>query len=192
MWDKRSGSHSVQLCCEAMGASKGNLQCEVCHLDGITTKSSLKRHQRFYCKGGAKVVQQPLTTDVKVVKVSEQLSHHEIVLTTSESGDNARECQHCGFEFLRVFNQQRHACPLEPDLDLSIPVLTLLSGEEAEQFRADHRCNTADQVNLKTLRCFLNSCIFRWPEPALLPRLLSLECFLSSILGSLAEEKETI
>ena len=90
-----------------------------------------------------------LTTDVKVVKVSEQLSHHEIVLTTSESGDNARECQHCGFEFLRVFNQQRHACPLEPDLDLSIPVLTLLSGEEAEQFRADHRCNTADQVNIR-------------------------------------------
>ena len=135
-------------------ASKGTLQCEVCQVGGITTKSNLKRHKRFFCKGGAKVVQQPLTTDVTVVRVSEQVSHHEIVLTTSEAGDNARECQHCGFEFLRVFNQQRHACPLEPDLDLSIPVLTLLSGEEAEQFRADHLCNTAPQVRIRTLRCF--------------------------------------
>ena len=137
-----------------MVASKGNLQCEVCYLDGISTKSNLKRHQRFYCKGASDVVQQPLTTDVKVVTVSQQVSHHEVVLTTSEAEDNGRECQHCGFEFLRVFNQQRHACPLEPDLDLSIPVLTLLSGEEAEQFKADHLCNTAVQVSIRTLRCF--------------------------------------
>ena len=53
-----------------MVASKGNFQCEVCFRDGITTKSNLKRHQRFYCKGGARVV--PLTVDVKVVKVSEE------------------------------------------------------------------------------------------------------------------------
>ena len=57
------------LCGEEMVASKGNFQCEVCFRDGITTKSNLKRHQRFYCKGGARVV--PLTVDMKVVKVSE-------------------------------------------------------------------------------------------------------------------------
>ena len=56
-----------------MVASKGNLQCEMCHLDGISTKSSLKRHQRFYCKGAVDVTpQQPLPTDVKVVAVSKE------------------------------------------------------------------------------------------------------------------------
>ena len=78
------------LCGEAMGASKINLRCEVCYLDGITTKSSLKRHQRYYCKGAAGVVQQPLTTDVKVVTVSEK----EVIVTT-EKGKKERSSSYC-------------------------------------------------------------------------------------------------
>ena len=144
MWDKRSGSHSVQLCGEAMGASKGNLQCEVCHLDGITTKSSLKRHQRFYCKGAADVVPQPLTTDVKVVKVSEE----EVIVSTEEGAEESSSsyCVHCCHDFHNASNANKHSCPLAPDLDPDIPVLRLLARSDSEQFKLDHRGNTLAQV----------------------------------------------
>ena len=127
-----------------MAASKGNLQCEVCYLDGISTKSSLKRHQRFYCKGAADVVQHPLTTDVKVVKVSEE----EVIVSTEEGAEGrlASYCVHCCHDFHNASNAQKHCCPLAPDLDPDIPVLTLLSTSDSEQFRLDHRGNTLAQV----------------------------------------------
>ena len=108
----------MTFCGEAMVASKGNLQCEVCHLDGFSNKSSLKRHQRFFCKGATvctdvKQPQQPLTTDVKVVAVSKE----EVIVNTAE-------------------------VPEVPD----IPVLRLLSRSDSEQFKMDHRGNTLAQV----------------------------------------------
>ena len=128
-----------------MVASKGNLQCEMCHLDGISTKSSLKRHQRFYCKGAVDVTpQQPLTTDVKVVAVSEE----EVIMSTAEGAEESSSsyCVHCCHDFQRAFNADQHSCPLAPDLDPDIPVLRLLSRSDTEQFKLDHRGNTMAQV----------------------------------------------
>ena len=139
----------MTFCGEAMVASKGNLQCEVCHLDGFSNKSSLKRHQRFYCKGASvcadvKQQQQPLTTDVKVVAVSEE----EVIMSTAEGAEESSSsyCVHCCHDFQRAFNADQHSCPLAPDLDPDIPVLRLLSRSDAEQFKLDHRGNTMAQV----------------------------------------------
>ena len=129
------------LCGEEMVASKGNFQCEVCFRDGITTKSNLKRHQRFYCKGGARVV--PLTVDMKVVKVSEE----EVIVSTEEAAEERSSCcVHCCHDFHNASNAQKHCCPLAPDLDPNIPVLNLLSSSDSEQFKVDHRGNTLAQV----------------------------------------------
>jgi len=135
----------VTFCGEAMVASKGNLRCEVCHLDGISTKSNLKRHQRFYCKGAVDVTpQQPLTTDVKVVAVSEE----EVIMSTAEGAEESSPsyCVHCCHDFQRAFNVDQHSCPLAPDLDPDIPVFKLLSRSNTEQFKLDHRGNTMAQV----------------------------------------------
>ena len=127
-----------------MMASKGNFQCEVCFRDGFTTKSSLKRHQRLYCKGGVDVEQQPLTLDVKVVKVSEE----EVIVNTEEAAEERSPsfCVHCCHDFQRAFNVDQHSCPLAPDLDPDIPVFRLLSRSDTEQFKLDHRGNTMAQV----------------------------------------------
>ena len=127
-----------------MGASKGNLQCEVCYLDGFSTKSNLKRHKRFYCKGAADVVQQPLTTEVKVVTVSEE----EVIVSTEEGAKERSPsyCVHCCHDFHNASNAQKHSCPLAPDLDPDIPVLRLLSRSDSEQFKLAHRGNTLAQV----------------------------------------------
>ena len=139
----------MTFCGEAMVASKGNLQCEVCHLDGFSNKSSLKRHQRFYCKGATvctdvKQPQQPLTTDVKVVAVSEE----EVIVNTAEVPEKSSStyCVHCCHDFNKASNVIRHSCPLAPDLDPDIPVLRLLSRSDSEQFKMDHRGNTLAQV----------------------------------------------
>ena len=135
----------MTFCGEAMVASKGNLRCEVCHLDGISTKSNLKRHQRFYCKGAVDVTpQQPLTTDVKVVAVSEE----EVIMSTAEGAEESSSsyCVHCCHDFQRAFNADQHSCPLAPDLDPDIPVFRLLSRSDTEQFKLDHRGNTMAQV----------------------------------------------
>ena len=100
-----------------MVASKGNLQCEVCHLDGFSNKSSLKRHQRFYCKGATvctdvKQPQQPLTTDVKVVAVSKE----EVIVNTAEVPEKSSStyCVHCCHDFSKTSNVMRHSCTLAP------------------------------------------------------------------------------
>ena len=101
----------MTFCGEAMVASKGNLRCEVCHLDGFSNKSNLKQHQRFYCKGATVCTdvmqQQPLTTDVKVVAVNKE----EVIASTAELS-MCSYCVHCCHDFNKASNAIRHSCPL--------------------------------------------------------------------------------
>ena len=88
--------------------------------------------------------QQPLTTDVKVVAVSEE----EVIMSTAEGAEESSPsyCVHCCHNFHNASNAQKHSCPLAPDLDPDIPVLRLLSSSDSEQFKLDHRGNTLAQV----------------------------------------------
>jgi hypothetical protein len=120
--------------------------------DKFPTKSNRIKHERFSKSCWGKVppkeeklmMETPQGEKVTIVMVSEE----EVKITVDKKSDehNTLACQYCQHTFIKESNIRAHHCLLEPDVNPSIKVLTLLDASKVKEFQEDHQGNSHYQV----------------------------------------------